>query len=184
MKRGARGGGGAHSLFHSLYKSSSLMALWAKREGEGPFYIFNFLKKIKMKRGPLPLHHPGLCLHSRPVLGLSFLPPLSIIDPPSLLIFFCLFLFMLLLLQKIWERGRGDLGRGGLGVWVGKPASFPLFYNEKGGDLLFYLTLVELRSTNACLKKDMFFLNHPSLSNMDYSHNPGYDREGRAKKLR
>nr|UYR50987.1 hypothetical protein [Morchella crassipes] len=60
----------------------------------------------------------------------------------------------------------------------------PFFITKKGGDLLFYLTLVELRSTNACLKKDMFFLNHPSLSNMDYSHNPGYDREGRAKKLR
>nr|UYR50758.1 hypothetical protein [Morchella crassipes] len=55
---------------------------------------------------------------------------------------------------------------------------------KKGVDLLFYLTLVELRSTNACLKKDMFFLNHPSLSNMDYSHNPGYDREGRAKKIK
>nr|UYR50891.1 hypothetical protein [Morchella crassipes] len=74
-------------------------------------------------------------------------------------------------------------------------ASFPPFLYKKtltskmwggcrGEDQLFYLTLVELRSTNACLKKDMFFLNHPSLSNMDYSHNPGYDREGRAKKIK
>nr|UYR50910.1 hypothetical protein [Morchella crassipes] len=137
------------------------MALWAKREGGGaPFTFLIFKKKNQNEKGPPP-SPPSRTLPSCKTSTWSFIPPppLSIIDPPSLLIFFCLFLFMLLLLQKIWERGRGDLGRGGLGVWVGKPASFPLFYNEKGGDLLFYLTLVELRSTNACLKKDMFFLN-------------------------
>nr|UYR51083.1 hypothetical protein [Morchella crassipes] len=109
------------------------MALWAKREGEGggggPFYIFNFLKKNQNEKGA-----PSLST----IQDSAFMQDQYLVfhsSPPLL------------------RRG------GGLGVWVGKPASFPLFYNEKGGDLLFYLTLVELRSTNACLKKDMFFLN-------------------------
>nr|UYR51183.1 hypothetical protein [Morchella crassipes] len=32
-------------------------------------------------------------------------------------------------------------GGGGLGVWVGKPASFPLFYNEKGGGFVVLLNI-------------------------------------------
>nr|UYR51132.1 hypothetical protein [Morchella crassipes] len=111
MKRGGEEGGRCPlSLSQSLQILLSHGPLGQERGGRGPFYIFNFLKKIKMKRGPLPLHHPGLCLHARPVLGLSFLPP-----PP--------------------EEG------GGLGVWVGKPASFPLFYNEKGGGFVVLLNI-------------------------------------------
>nr|UYR50851.1 hypothetical protein [Morchella crassipes] len=51
--------------------------------------------------------------------------------------------------------------------WGGRvgPASFPPFSmvlpRKRGGDLLFFLTLVELRSTNACLKKRHVFSKSP-----------------------
>nr|UYR50906.1 hypothetical protein [Morchella crassipes] len=119
------------------------MALWAKREGGGgPFYIFNFLKKNQNEKGGLPLHHPGLCLHARPVLGLSFLPPPFHHRPSlSLNIFFAYFYLCYYYYKKYEREGGGTWGGGGLGVWVGKPASFPLFYNEKGGGFVVLLNI-------------------------------------------